>query len=428
LTSAGAAVHPGVASGDDGGADAGADIQRAGCLLHFRIAKRLGEGGMGVVYQAFDEKLRRVVAVKVLLASYGADERRRLFREARSAAAVTHPNIAAVYEVHEEAEPPFLVMELVEGHSLRALMHSEPLAVEVALSVGAEIAQALAAAHAAGVVHRDLKPENVMISRVGGVKLLDFGVAKIVDAPRLEGKGPAISASLTRSIEGSVVGTPEYMSPEQAIGELVDARADLFALGVVLYEMLAGQRPFRRATVVQTLIAVSRDDPPPLAELNRVVPASVTKLVHRCLAKNPADRPSRAAEVAEALRAGLTEDRTARSTLGARAAVGTAAAAIAMAAATGLWLVARTAHAPAPSSAEPLLPPIAASEEPSASGAPSPDPRASSTPDPSAPTPMATAPQARAPSRPTSPVRPDAGSGIAPPESSAETPPLRKLW
>jgi tRNA A-37 threonylcarbamoyl transferase component Bud32 len=283
-------------------------------VSHFQVIERIGEGGMGVVYKAVDEKLRRKVALKVLSPRLAADARNReiLFREARSAAAVGHPNIAAIYELEDRGPQPFIAMELVEGESLRARLERGRVPVAEALDVAKQIASALAAAHAAGVVHRDLKPENVMLTTGGRVKVLDFGIAKVAeeaepivassgDEPRDTGalaNAPTVARS--RATErGGIIGTPLYMSPEQACGAAVDARTDVFAFGVVLYEMLAGERPFDRHT----------DDPRewkddacwrPKRDLRAAAPGAaraVADLVTRCLSRDPSSRFRDAGEI-----------------------------------------------------------------------------------------------------------------------------------
>ena len=254
-------------------------------IAHFLLRGKLGQGGMGVVYRATDEKLRREVALKLLPPELvtDAETRKRFLREARTAASLTHPSIATIYEIGEDGEHVFIAMELVRGRTLRA---ARPSSVTAVVAVVREVVRGVAKAHAAGVVHRDLKPDNVMVDEDGQVKILDFGIAKLL-APNDEpvGKGASL---VTR--DGAIVGTPAYMAPEQALGGAVDHRADLFALGVILYELLTGENPFVRETLIGTVVAVTRDMPPPPSSLNVDVPAELDRIVLRCLAKKPDER------------------------------------------------------------------------------------------------------------------------------------------
>src|SRR5262245_43775310 len=276
-------------------------------LSHFRILGRLGEGGMGVVYKAEDERLRRTVALKLLPPAFVGDpeRRQRFLREARAAAAVTHSSIAAIYEVGEDGDDVFIAMEYVEGRTLRALVDEGPRPVLEAVRLAIEIARGLERAHASGVVHRDLKPENVIVDGEGRARILDFGLAKLHGD-----EAPAVSATLSqaetlvrdadlRTGAGTIVGTAAYMSPEQARGEAVDARSDLFSLGVVLYELLTGRNPFRGPTPVDTLSAVLKDRPRPAGEWNSDVPAALDQILDRLLAKH---RDARLASAAELVR------------------------------------------------------------------------------------------------------------------------------
>ncbi len=276
-------------------------------LSHFRIDSKLGEGGMGVVYRAWDTRLRRPVALKVLPPDLVANEERRLrfLREARAAAAVTHPNIATVYEVGEADGTVFIAMELVEGKTLRAFMAARPLPLRDTLAFATEISEALTRAHSARVIHRDLKPDNIMIGADGHVKILDFGLAKLAEDPDLLGRPglsrlDTISGELTR--EGRVLGTAAYMSPEQARGEPVDSRSDLFAFGITLYEMTTGVVPFRGRTVTDVLSAIVRDQPVSAASLNPETPADLERLIDKCLEKDPRERYQHAEEIAVDLR------------------------------------------------------------------------------------------------------------------------------
>jgi len=261
---------------------------------------------MGIVYRAEDEKLRRTVALKVLPEAFAADEerRRRFLREAQSAGALTHANIATVYEVDEDAGHVFIAMELVEGPTLRERMVRGRLSVSEVVRIARGIARGLARAHAKGIVHRDLKPDNVMLDADGEPKILDFGLAKL----REDGGGLATSIAQqgdTASMlteEGRLLGTPHYMSPEQAGGSLqIDARSDVFSLGVLLYEMCAGRRPFDAQRLGELIARIERDPPEPLRKLVPEVPEALAAIVDRCLAKKPADRYPDAGAVATAL-------------------------------------------------------------------------------------------------------------------------------
>jgi serine/threonine-protein kinase len=254
-------------------------------LGHFVILSELGRGGMGVVYAAQDRNLGRTVALKVLPLSDDEGRKKRFLREARAAAALTHPGIAIIYEIGEVAGRVFIAMELVRGRNLRARFEEGPIAVAEAQRIAVEIARALARAHERGVVHRDLKPENVMLAEDGAVKLLDFGLAKEITSD-----DPGLGTATTATEHGRILGTPTYMSPEQSKGRPVDARSDVFSFGVMLYEMLTGRRPFTGATVVELFIALDRDEPVPPSKANPRVPASLERVVLRCLRKDPAAR------------------------------------------------------------------------------------------------------------------------------------------
>ncbi len=252
-------------------------------LGRYRIIETLGAGGMGVVYRARDETLQRDVAIKVLPASFLADDhsRHRFRKEALALARLNHPNIAAVYDAGDEGEITYLVMECVPGESLASRLRTGPLPVTEALRYGVQVAEALAEAHDQGIVHRDLKPANLMITPRGRVKVLDFGLAKLLTP------SDGASVSMSRSEVGSLAGTPLYMSPEQAFGEAVDTRTDLWSLGVVLYESLAGRAPFAGTTDLALLHAVSQQAPPSLRSLRAEVPAPVEALIARAMTKDP---------------------------------------------------------------------------------------------------------------------------------------------
>jgi serine/threonine-protein kinase len=274
-------------------------------LAHYRLVEVLGEGGMGVVWTAEDTKLSRSVALKVLPPESVGDEERRLrfLREARAAAAVSHPNIAAVHEIGEEGETVFIAMELVEGTTLRARMADARLPMREVLRFSVEMTEALASAHQAGIVHRDLKPENVMVRPDGHVKILDFGLAKLRADEAGDDETPAssrmetISAEMTR--EGRIFGTAAYMSPEQARGLVVDSRSDVFSFGVVLYEMVTGISPFRNKTVTDTLSSVVRDQPRDASEVVPEMPGELGRILHKCLEKEPAERFQNTADLTD---------------------------------------------------------------------------------------------------------------------------------
>ncbi|MBK7368247.1 MAG: protein kinase [Candidatus Eisenbacteria bacterium] len=257
---------------------------------------------MGDVYRARDTRLGREVAIKTLPTDVAADpERRARFEtEARAVAALSHPNILAIHDVGEEGGVTFTVAELVEGQTLRERLADGPLASARAASLAAQIAQGLAAAHDRGIVHRDLKPENVMITPDGRAKILDFGLARRDEAVTTSSRSlaPTVAASTQ---PGTVMGTVGYMAPEQVRGQVVDARADLFALGIVLYEMLAGRAPFLRESAADTMSAILREDPAPLSLAAPETPPALQRIVERCLEKQPAARFRTAADLAFAL-------------------------------------------------------------------------------------------------------------------------------
>ena len=256
----------------------------------YEIVALLGVGGMGEVYRARDQRLQRDVAIKILPSEFALDTNRRarFEREARSASALSHPNILNVYDIGSFDSSIYIAMELIEGVSLRETLASAPLPTRKLLDIAVQIAEALAAAHAAGIVHRDLKPENVMVSKLGYVKLLDFGLAKLTDPESEELTNMPTAVSATRP--GLVMGTVGYMSPEQAAGRAVDFQSDQFSLGSMLYEMATGKRAFDRDTTAETLTAIIREEPDPVVQSNPRTPAPLRWIVERCLSKDPDDR------------------------------------------------------------------------------------------------------------------------------------------
>lgn len=282
-----------------------------GRLGPYKVTKVLGRGGMGVVFAAEDLQLARSVALKVMLPNLGdsAEARSRFLREARAAAALQHDHIIPIHHVGEDRGILYLAMPLLQGESLEDRLQREGrLPLGVALRIAREIAEGLSAAHARGLVHRDIKPSNIWLEATPGrdfrVKVLDFGLARAAGE----------DARLTQS--GAVVGTPAYMPPEQARGQVVGTRGDLFSLGCVLYRMLTGELPFRGKDTLATLAALALEHPRPVSDLNPAVPAPVAELVERLLAKDPAQRPASARAVVEEL-ARLAEGLAAPTVMGA---------------------------------------------------------------------------------------------------------------
>jgi serine/threonine-protein kinase len=260
-------------------------------LKRYRMGRKLGEGGMGVVHAAHDERLDRAVAIKRIRQGADEQERQRLWREARVAASVSHPNICQLYEIEEEGAELFLTMELLDGEPLSARLERGPLAPADAGQIALSVLSALAALHDHGIVHRDLKPSNIFLSR-HGVKLLDFGIART-----LSGAG-AVPGALTQS--GQIVGTPRYMAPEQLEGQTVDLRSDLFALGMVLYEMVAGRPPFGGGSIFEVATAILKDEPPALGGSSGII--ALDRVIQRALRKPPDARYQTAAAFAQDLR------------------------------------------------------------------------------------------------------------------------------
>jgi TolB-like protein len=270
-------------------------------LSHYHITAAIGAGGMGEVYRANDTKLGRDVALKVLSAQMAHDPNRlaRFQREARSVAALNHPHIVTIFSVEEAEGVHFLTMELVEGQSLERLIPAGGLPVERIVEIASALADALTAAHEKGIVHRDLKPANVMLTDDGRVKVLDFGLAKDVRADK---SSDATQTFAGQTAMGVVMGTPTYMSPEQVASRVLDHRTDIFSLGVILYEMASGRRPFEGASSAELASAILRDTPRPLSELRADLPEELGLLIQRCLDKDPQDRFPSARDLRDALR------------------------------------------------------------------------------------------------------------------------------
>ncbi|MBV9209751.1 MAG: serine/threonine protein kinase, partial [Acidobacteria bacterium] len=277
-------------------------------IAHYRILEPLGAGGMGAVYKAYDEKLRRVVALKVLPAQFlsQADRRRRFLQEARAASALSHPHILTVYEVGEDSGKPYIAMEYVEGETLRQKIASRTLQLQAVLEIALQLAGGIAKAHEAGIIHRDLKPENLMINRDGYAKILDFGLAKLVQQRERALAADSEQKTLIRfetTQSGVIMGTINYMSPEQLLGQKVDRRCDIFAFGVVLCEMLTGTRPFYGGNQIDTMHAILHEEPRLREAIAAQLPPELGRILTKALDKTPKHRYQTIAELASELRA-----------------------------------------------------------------------------------------------------------------------------
>jgi Tol biopolymer transport system component len=318
----------------------------------YRIDRELGHGGMGRVYAARDLKLGRDVAIKVLTLGGTSflDEQhlRRFEQEARAAGSLNHPNIVAVYDIGWSEGAPYIVTELLEGATLRRRLENKPLPLPKALDYALQLARGLAAAHEKGVVHRDLKPENLFVTREGRLKILDFGIAKLVlpdaSGAALEAEEARTAVSTPKTETGIVMGTMGYMSPEQVRGTTADHRTDIFSAGAILYEMLSGTCPFERPTPVETGTATLNDEPP---ELPARVPLELDRIVRRCLEKNPDDRYQSAKDLALDLEGALAHPLARRRTRGWRAAAA-AIALLVLAGAAAFFAGLRAGERPAP--------------------------------------------------------------------------------
>src|ERR671913_50886 len=275
-------------------------------LLNYRITEKLGAGGQGTVYKAVDERLGRTVVIKILSPELTAREvnLKRFEREAQLASSLDHPNICTIYGLHELDGLHFIAMQYIRGRNVREVVNGRPLALNSALSIAYQVADALTAAHAEGIIHRDIKAGNVMVTEAGLVKVLDFGLAKLLEdeaESKRKGKG---GEQIHLTELGVPYGTATYAAPEQATGQKVDHRADIFSTGVLLYEMLAGTWPFRGKTSVEVRYAVLHDTPQPVAEIRKDnPPPRLQEIVDRALAKRPEQRYQRIAEMRDDVRA-----------------------------------------------------------------------------------------------------------------------------
>jgi Tol biopolymer transport system component/predicted Ser/Thr protein kinase len=273
-------------------------------ISHYEVLEKLGEGGMGVVWKARDTRLNRFVAVKVLPTEKmcDTDRKRRFVQEAKAASALNHPNIITIYDIDQADGADFIAMEFVPGKALDQLIPRKGLRLNEAVKYAIQVADALAAAHAAGIVHRDLKPGNVMVNEKGMVKVLDFGLAKLTEQGGAgEFTRTETIAELSQTDEGMIVGTVSYMSPEQAEGKKVDARSDIFSFGALLYEMLTGRRAFQGDSKMSTLAAILSSEPEPAEQLGKAIPREVSRILHRCLRKEPERRAQSMADLKLAL-------------------------------------------------------------------------------------------------------------------------------
>src|SRR5688572_2945226 len=269
----------------------------------YEILAPIGSGGMGEVYRAHDSRLNREVALKILspALSKDPDRRERFEREARAAAALNHPNIVTIHSVEEIDGIPFLTLELVDGQTLGDIIPADGLPLDRVLTLGIALADGVGAAHQRGITHRDLKPANIMLTSDGRVKVLDFGLAKVKEEEQMAAAAGMPTTALTG--EGRIVGTVAYMSPEQAEGKPVDQRSDVFSLGIILYEMASGVRPFAGDTQMSILSAIMKDTPKPITEARAGLPRELSKIVDRCLAKDLEDRYQSAKDLRNGLRA-----------------------------------------------------------------------------------------------------------------------------
>src|SRR5262245_41320878 len=279
-------------------------------LGRYRILEFLGRGGMGEVYKAKDTTLGREVAIKVLPPDFSInrDQLRRFEQEARAASALNHPNIINIHEFGQEGGVHFIVSEFIEGETLRRRMASERMNCDEIPDIAIQITSALNAAHEAGIVHRDIKPENVMVRPDGLVKVLDFGLAKLIDrrsfdtSSDVNNSSEATTSAWSGAETGVVMGTVSYMSTEKTRGQTLEARSDLFSLGVVLYEMAAGRSPFARDTVADTIASILEKDPPPLAQLTSEVPDTLEQIIRKTLSKDRRERYQTARELLDDLK------------------------------------------------------------------------------------------------------------------------------
>ena len=281
-------------------------------LTHYTIEKTLGSGGMGIVYLARDTKLQRLVALKLLKPELIADPNRksRFLREARAAAGLSHPAIAQVYDIDEVDGTTFIAMEYVDGRTISRLIRDGELDLIGAVEIAYQVAEGLAKAHDSGIIHRDIKSDNIMVTKDGHAKLLDFGLAKLLEADTDTDTDTADPAGIartktqerTQTAPGAVMGTITYMSPEQARGQALGPASDIFSFGIVLYEMVAGERPFKGDTPVDTMHSIAFEEPKPVTLVKKNIPPQLHRIITRCLRKRREDRYPNAHALADDLK------------------------------------------------------------------------------------------------------------------------------
>src|SRR5271155_2558326 len=276
-------------------------------ISHYRIVEKLGIGGMGVVYKAEDTLLGRFVALKFLPDNFASDSAalERFRREARAASALNHPNICTIHEIGEEGGRTFIAMEFLDGETLKQLIQEGPLPVDRVIEIAIDVTDALEAAHEKGIIHRDIKPANIFITKRGGAKVLDFGLAKMVPIKELAATGDESFLVRKQSTDGlgAALGTAAYMSPEQALGRQVDTRTDLFSFGITLYEMCTARSPFAGDTTGELLISIVQQVQITPAQLNPDIPVGLARIIDRCLEKDRGLRSQHAWEVRADLKA-----------------------------------------------------------------------------------------------------------------------------